>query len=431
MLANLPDETVQLLIDICTGQTHLSDADDASPMKREASPSPSYLSYLALGRSAAAEGATPASASPNTPIAKQIVEEHNPDPRRTASASDVPQPGTPTLPSILLTKPKPEKIPSPRQYFSHFVDNMEKFIVFLEAVALRRWGQSVDSSKTISPTESRSPPFDEEADKSDQIAVWDTLLELYLTLSKNESDDGPLRQKALALLQSSSLPYDPMHALMLCTTGDFTPGLVLLWERLGMYEEVLRFWIAQEKEAHVPGASAQVIAALNKYGANQPQLYPLVLRFLSSSSELQRRHATDLEAILEHVEREKIMPPLGVIQALSRNNVTSVGLMKKWLLTRIRGAREEIQTVSGFAFFCMRPVLKLEQDQQLITSYREETTAKLKQVEELSDPDHPKVFHVTRCATCNTQLELPSVHFMCNHSYHQRYALSAFSNALR
>ena len=60
-------------------------------------------------------------------------------------------------------------------------------------------------------------------------------------------------------------------------------------------------------------------------------------------------------------------------------------------------------------------------DQKLIDSYRTETDTKLKQVEALSDPDHPRVFHVTQCTACKGQLDLPSVHFMCNHSYHQRY----------
>jgi len=62
----------------------------------------------------------------------------------------------------------------------------------------------------------------------------------------------------------------------------------------------------------------------------------------------------------------------------------------------------------------------ISQDKQLISSYRSETQAKLKQVEELEDTEHARVFHVTRCSQCNGQLDLPSVHFMCNHSYHQR-----------
>ena len=42
---------------------------------------------------------------------------------------------------------------------------------------------------------------------------------------------------------------------------------------------------------------------------------------------------------------------------------------------------------------------------------------------ELTNADEPRVFHVTRCTTCLGQLDLPSIHFMCNHSYHQRWVL--------
>ncbi|CAG2173313.1 unnamed protein product [Oppiella nova] len=31
----------------------------------------------------------------------------------------------------------------------------------------------------------------------------------------------------------------------------------------------------------------------------------------------------------------------------------------------------------------------------------------------------PKVFQATKCSACKHPLELPSVHFMCSHSYHQ------------
>ena len=37
----------------------------------------------------------------------------------------------------------------------------------------------------------------------------------------------------------------------------------------------------------------------------------------------------------------------------------------------------------------------MSQGQQLINSYRLETAIKLRQVEELADPVHPRVFHVT------------------------------------
>ena len=62
------------------------------------------------------------------------------------------------------------------------------------------------------------------------------------------------------------------------------------------------------------------------------------------------------------------------------------------------------------------------QDEQLTASYRLETATKLKQVEELSDPDQPRLFHAPQCSQCGGPLDLPSVHFMCKHSFHQRSA---------
>lgn len=318
----------------------------------------------------------------------------------------------------MTVKVRVEKWPSPQQYFSHFVDNMEKFVVFLEAVALRRWKQAVEES-AVTPTAAagedglESVPADALADKRDQIAVWNTLIELYLTLSEkaealDEREKGnALRGKALRALTSESIPYDPTHALILCSTRNFTEGLVLLWEHFGMHEDVLRFWIDKANEGGESAAggeaSKRVIHHLKLYGPKHKLLYPLVLRFITSNEALLTRHTEDLKEILEEIEREKIMPPLAVIQVLSRNGVTSVGLVKEWLLSRVSESRDEIQT-----------------DRQLINSYREETRTKLKLVEEISDPDHPRVFHVTRCSACSGQLDLPSVHFMCNHSYHQR-----------
>lgn len=72
-------------------------------------------------------------------------------------------------------------------------------------------------------------------------------------------------------------------------------------------------------------------------------------------------------------------------------------------------------------------LLTCVQDEQLTASYRLETATKLKQVEDLSDPDHPRLFHATQCSQCGGPLDLPSVHFMCNHSFHQRCAPFLFS----
>ena len=333
MLESLPEETTQLLIDLCTSSGPL-DMEEETPISPQRQ-GPSYLSYLALNRAVpptiSTDNVIPPSPSVNTiklgdatPRGDSVDESSRPS---------TPPPPQPRLPVV--------KRLSPRLYFPHFVDHLNHFVVFLETVAQRRWGQSVDGAA--------SPSVDDEVDKEDQVAVWNTLLELYLTLP---ALDDHLKDKALRVLKSRVIPYDPTHALILCSSHNYTPGLVLLWEKMGMYEDVLRFWMDRDREGDVPGASSQVVLHLKMYGPTRPHLYPLVLRFLTSSLELLSRHTDDIVAVLEHIQAEKIMPPLGVVQVLSRNGVASVGLVKRWLMTRIKESREEIHTVRFF-FFCL------------------------------------------------------------------------------
>ncbi|KXN91462.1 hypothetical protein AN958_00724, partial [Leucoagaricus sp. SymC.cos] len=446
MLHSLPEETTQLLIDLCTSTGSLVEHERSTtpvPRSTTATPAPgssggpSYLSYLALNRTQPTTSIT-SDVSPPSPSIKTVRQESASISAPTAGTITPPatsshqhqQEVPPTLAAQQVQsqaphpQPQPPKLPSPRVYFAHFVDHMEQFVVFLETVALRRYGQSVDEGSivdhvstqqqrgekrregTAASTSSLGLGLGEsDADKEDQVAIWNTLLELYLTLPG--AGGLEMRDKAMKVLRSSMLPYDPTHALILCSTHGFTDGLVLLWEKLGMYEDIIRFWISLSESPSpsttTPNASKKVVESLIHYGPNRPELYPLVLRFLTSTPELLAKHREDLRSILEHIEEEGIMPPLGVVQLLSRNGVASVGLVKEWLMMRIRESREEI-----------------ESDKNLIRSYRLETAEKLKQVEELMDTEHPKVFHVTRCAICKAQLDLPAVHFMCNHSYHQR-----------
>ena len=220
---------------------------------------------------------------------------------------------------------------------------------FLESVALKRWGQRLESNGVPVVVEN-DPLADPQAEQDDQVAVWNALLELYLSsaMSTEDSKKQVFIDKALKILKSGEIPCDSTHALILCSTQNFTPGLVLLWEKLGMYEDVVRFWIDRYREGgdDAPNASAEVVRCLDQYGTEHSHLYPLVLRFLTSSPELLSKHTADVTKMLEYIDEENIMPPLSVVQVLSRNGVASVGLVKQWLVSRIKEARDEIDTVS-------------------------------------------------------------------------------------
>ena len=190
-------------------------------------------------------------------------------------------------------------------------------------------------------------PFFKRCDESS----WSATTEAY-----DEDTEGgptyPLRAPQTPPNAPFHLHYDLTHAVVLCSSHQYIPGLILLWEKMRMYEDVLRFWMEEHNSGSTSvtgfsesSPSAQVVSAQRKYGPGNPHLYLLVLRFLTSTPALLTAHQADLETLLEHVESEKIMSPLSVIQVLSRNKVASVGLVKGWLMRRIKGGRDEIATV--------------------------------------------------------------------------------------
>lgn len=366
MLENLPRETTDLLIDICTSNSLLTIDDAANeavedqnlpPAGRQQGFGPSYLSYLALNRGPATNETATTGTGTATVTARGrkegMIVEDPVEPTPPPAAPGLPGPG-----GTVVTTPKPRepvKRPSPKVYFAHFVDHMDQFVVFLETVALRRWGQSVDDrfSTTASEKEGLDTPVDETAEHADQVSVWNTLLELYLSIPTGSGEEKKgTKSKALRILQDDKIPYDVNHALIVCSTCQFTPGLVLLWEKLGMHEDVIRFWMDKERAFYSAGdegganeASEQLVDYLDLHGPKHRHLYPLVLRFLTSSEVLLNRHSKDVERVINYVDEEKIMPALAILQLLSRNGISSVGLVKGWLIRKIVESRESIDMV--------------------------------------------------------------------------------------
>lgn len=75
---------------------------------------------------------------------------------------------------------------------------------------------------------------------------------------------------------------------------------------------------------------------------------------------------TELLKILDHIESHNLLPPLQVVQALSRNSVATLGMVKGYLGKRIELEKKEAQA-----------------DMKLIQSYREETEKKRKEIDDL------------------------------------------------
>jgi hypothetical protein len=393
LLHHVPEGTTDLLIELCSGTLgkKLPITANLEQAKANGPGGPAMLSYLGYNRVAgmftgdAPAGASSGLASDARPAQTQ--------PNGDGKGARVAEPGevnglVDALASAVDDEPTYEP-PSPRQYFAHFVDHRDQFERFLESVAATLWNQIVprpSQSRQRAATEPLStrgsPPADDvflDPVISDQRAVWNTLLEIYLSTlsSTSEAVSTASRQKALGLLQSQ-LPYDPMHALILCSTADFTDGLVGLWENMGMYEDVLRWYMAQppgegspqpngtgnsngdstnprhpsasapavtSSSSSSPSPSDEVLRYLALYGPTNHHLYPLVLRYLTSSPQILSRHAKQLPELLETIDELRIMPPLAVVQLLSRNGVASVGTVKEWLKVKVAETRQDVESV--------------------------------------------------------------------------------------
>ena len=78
-----------------------------------------------------------------------------------------------------------------------------------------------------------------------------------------------------------------------------------------------------------------------------------------------------------------------------------MGLIKSYLSDSIEREKQEISN-----------------NRRLIETFRSDTEAKRTEISSLTTK--PAVFQATRCSACSRVLDLPTVHFMCKHSFHQR-----------
>jgi tetratricopeptide (TPR) repeat protein len=264
-------------------------------------------------------------------------------------------------------------IPKPRTAFSAFVDHPSEFVTFLEAC--------IEAEKI------------EEADKAD---LYSTLFEMYLHSASGKKDEKRKlwEDKAKALIETKKVPLDTSGVLLLSHLENFRDGTILVREKQGLRFDIFRSYTSAKD-------TAGAIKALHKYGPEEPQLYPAALAYFTSTPQILLEAGDELNNVLKRIDDEGLMAPLQVIQTLSSNGVATMGLIKSYLANTIKRERQEIA-----------------QNRRLIDNYRNDTQKQADEIQRLSTK--PETFNATRCSACTGQLDLPTVHFLCKHSFHQR-----------
>jgi len=265
------------------------------------------------------------------------------------------------------------EVPKPRVAFSAFIDHPEQFITFLEACI---------AYEDVTP-----------ANKTD---LNTTLFEIYLHKASisGADDKDEYEKKAKALIESKDTHIDTSNVLLLSDLEKFRDGTILVSEKQGLRFDVFRSYTTARD-------TRGAIKALRKYGPEEPGLYPAALAYFTSSPEILIEAGDEVAAVLHKIDTDNLMAPLQVVQTLSQNAVATMGLVKQYLSATVERERAEIAS-----------------NQRLISSYRKDTTQKQAEITALNS--QPVSFSATRCSSCSMPLDLPTVHFMCKHSFHQR-----------
>ena len=121
--------------------------------------------------------------------------------------------------------------------------------------------------------------------------------------------------------------------------------------------------------------------------------------------------------VLEKIDEDGLMAPLQVVQTLSQSGVATMGMVKKYLWETIERERKEIGNVSSQDLL-IAAECSLPQNRRLIASYRASTATKRDEIDSLTS--NATTFQARRCSSCGGSLDLPTVHFLCKHSFHQR-----------
>lgn len=142
-------------------------------------------------------------------------------------------------------------------------------------------------------------------------------------------------EKGLRLLKSawpSDLEhplYDVDLAIILCEMNTFKEGLLYLYEKMKLYKEVIACYMqAHDHEGLI--ACCKRLGDSGKGG--DATLWADLLKYFG---ELGEDCSKEVKEVLTYIERDDILPPIIVLQALSRNPCLTLSVIKDYIARKL------------------------------------------------------------------------------------------------
>ncbi|CEP20382.1 unnamed protein product [Cyberlindnera jadinii] len=261
--------------------------------------------------------------------------------------------------------------PRPRVIFPSFVNRPNEFVIFLEACA-----QSYDKF---------------EGNPKDKNDVLTTLYELYLTIASTSENTEEWHEKALNLVKRNDLNSNTI--LLISNVFEFDQGEIIAREGPGFQVDLFRSYVAS-------GQVENCIKLLDLHGKEEPELCSLALMFYTSSDEVfQRVGEKRFRDLLRWIKDDEIMTPLEFIQALSVNKITTVDIIKDFIVEFMETERREIEI-----------------NEKFIKSYQADIDTQREKIHKTSET---LTVQPTVCSSCSQKLRDDTVYFRCSHAFHK------------
>lgn len=304
-------------------------------------------------------------------------------------------------------------LPSPVDFLNIFVHHPQSLLEFLEKYTekVKDSPAQVEINNTLLelylsrdlefPSLSHSGNNDNGNLRKDGMSRAKSNGRAALDEANEEKDCQERRQKGLLLLKGAwpsdqEQPlYDVDLAIILCEMNSFNEGLLHLYEKLKLYKEVIACYM----QAHDHEGLIACCKRLGDSGTGgDPTLWADLLKYFG---ELGEDCSKEVKQVLTYIERDDILPPIIVLQTLSRNPCLTLSVIKDYIARKLEQESKLI-----------------EEDRIAIEKYQEETSNMRKEIQDLRT--NARIFQLSKCSFCSFTLELPAVHFMCMHSFHQR-----------
>ncbi|CUG93602.1 clathrin-like protein, putative [Bodo saltans] len=225
---------------------------------------------------------------------------------------------------------------------------------------------------------------------------------------------------AMALLERHRGKYDDYHALALVQQHQFERGTLFMLEQLRLYSEIFTHFSTVFETSQDPAARSRAKEKLIRTCEQQeysPQQHSSSASGLEGAAEDTEREmwisllsllvrsqddvSEEISRVLETVERRDLLPPVAVIEILSSNKKLQLRTVREYVLRMLKKDTEQI-----------------DKNQRDIREYTEKTNKIRNDIRDLQSS--ATIFQTNKCHHCNAHLDLPAVHFICKHSFHQR-----------